>query len=71
MRTIIVAAIALAMLPLIGTTARADGPWCAYYSHGGGTNCGFYSFSQCLDTISGVGGYCAQNPNYVPRRRGR
>jgi hypothetical protein len=40
----------------IGTRAEAQNyPWCAYYSGGrhgggGGTNCGFTTFQQCLDT---------------------
>ena len=54
----------LAALPLTTVTARADGPWCAYYYGKGGTNCGFYSFQQCLDTISGIGGTCARNPSF-------
>jgi hypothetical protein len=73
MRTIAVAAIALATLSLAGTAARADGPWCAYDTRGG-TNCGFYSYPQCLAYITGIGGYCAENPQYVGpgnRRRRR
>jgi hypothetical protein len=42
------------------------GPWCAYYSGGGGTDCGYFSFEQCRATIFGVGGYCGPNPNFVP-----
>jgi hypothetical protein len=50
-----------------------QGPWCAYYSGGSGTDCGYFSFAQCRATIYGVGGYCGPNPNYVlppdgPRR---
>jgi len=37
------------------------GRWCATYSNGG-KNCGFYSFKQCRDAISGVGGVCNQSP---------
>ncbi len=41
-------------------------PWCAHYSgRTGAVNCGFVSFEQCRWTVSGVGGYCAQNPFYV------
>lgn len=53
----------------IGTPAYAQGrPWCAFYSghFGGDTNCGFYTYEQCLATISGVGGYCQPNTMYVP-----
>jgi hypothetical protein len=44
-------------------------PWCAYYSDGGdggGTNCGFTTFQQCLDTVSGIGGFCQRNNLYQP-----
>ena len=42
-------------------------PWCAYYSEPfGGTNCGFTTFQQCLDTVSGIGGFCNWNTQYVP-----
>lgn len=61
MRMIVVAAAALS---LSGTDARADGPWCARYTNGGGNNCGFYSYEQCLATVTGIDGYCAQNLNY-------
>jgi hypothetical protein len=39
-------------------------PWCAHYSRDWGTNCGFVSLQQCLATVSGIGGYCAENPFY-------
>lgn len=41
--------------------------WCAHYSgghSGGGTNCYFRTRSQCLATVSGVGGICQPNPFY-------
>jgi hypothetical protein len=38
-------------------------PWCAYYGGDEGTaTCGFASLQQCMDTISGNGGYCDRNP---------
>ena len=36
-------------------------PWCAYYDPYT-YNCGFYTFEQCLATVSGVGGVCRRNP---------
>ena len=33
-------------------------PWCAIYGEGavgGGTNCGFITFEQCMETASGLG----------------
>ena len=53
----------------IGTRAQAQNyPWCAQYSGtmGGAMNCGFVSFSQCMDTVRGMGGFCMVNNRYVP-----
>jgi len=44
-------------------------PWCAQYSGGsmgGGRNCGFTTFEQCLATVHGIGGTCSQNTQYQP-----
>ncbi len=54
----------------LGTRAEAQNyPWCAYYGGrfggGGGTNCGFTTFEQCLATVNGIGGFCARNTQYV------
>ena len=50
-----------ALLLLVGgTSARADGPWCAFYDQST-YNCGFYSWQQCYETILGVGGWCRPN----------
>jgi hypothetical protein len=45
-------------------------PWCAVYSGnmGGARNCGFSTYEQCMAAVSGNGGYCALNNQYVPRR---
>jgi hypothetical protein len=59
----------LASVAGIGTRAEAQNyPWCAYYSGrgGGGTNCGFVSFEQCMASASGLGSDCRQNTQYVP-----
>lgn len=41
-------------------------PWCALYMmRGSARNCGFVSFEQCLADVSGIGGFCQQNPYYV------
>ena len=52
----------------IGTRAEAQNyPWCAYYSgRSGGTNCGFISFEQCMETARGLGSNCQRNTQYVP-----
>jgi hypothetical protein len=43
-------------------------PWCAVYGgrDGGGQNCGFSTFEQCMATLSGMGGFCNRNTQYVP-----
>jgi hypothetical protein len=44
-------------------------PWCALYNGGGvggGTNCGFISYEQCMATASGLGKFCVRNTQYVP-----
>jgi Protein of unknown function (DUF3551) len=56
---------------VLGLETRAEAqnyPWCAYYSggRGGGENCGFVSFQQCLATVSGIGGFCEPNTQYRP-----
>ena len=54
----------------IGTRAEAQNyPWCAIYSGGavsGGTNCGFITFEQCMETARGMGSFCYRNTQYVP-----
>ena len=53
----------LALLFLVGgagSSAHADGPWCAFYDVST-YNCGFYSFEQCYETVRGVGGSCRPN----------
>jgi hypothetical protein len=65
MRSIATAAgtILIVMLSYGGAQAA---PWCAYYGGhgggGGGTNCGFYSFAQCMAAVTGTGGFCNRNP---------
>lgn len=41
-------------------------PWCAYYAPAGSglTSCYFASYEQCMASVSGVGGFCGQNPAY-------
>jgi len=42
-------------------------PWCAIYGTGfEGTNCGFTTFQQCLNTVTGIGGFCEPNTQYQP-----
>ena len=67
MRMFTILAVVTAALSLGANPAAAEGkvwPWCAYYN-AWTYNCGFDTFQQCLATISGVGGFCRQNP-YAP-----
>jgi hypothetical protein len=60
----------LAGVSAFGSVALAQNyPWCAQYSggqNGGGQNCGFTTFEQCMATVSGIGGFCNLNTQYVP-----
>ena len=50
----------------IGTRAEAQNyPWCADYAGFGSQNCGFTTFQQCLAALSGNGGFCNANTQYV------
>jgi hypothetical protein len=55
----------------VGTPAQAQNyPWCEYLGGGegggGGRNCGFVSFEQCMESARGNGGDCRQNTQYEP-----
>jgi hypothetical protein len=69
--TLALAAVAIGAA-MVGAAAPAQAqnyPWCAYYAmgeDGGGTNCGFVSYEQCMATLSGMGGFCIQNNQYRP-----
>jgi Protein of unknown function (DUF3551) len=65
--------LALASAALIGATELASAqspysyPWCSRQvtgREGSATSCYFTSYQQCMTTISGIGGYCYQNPGY-------
>ena len=58
MRTIVAM---LTLLSLSAIEAQAA-PWCANYSTGFNDCHSFYSFEQCMASISGVGGVCTRNP---------
>jgi hypothetical protein len=61
---------------LIGTAAISAGaqaqnyPWCADYggTMGGSRNCGFSTYEQCMEALSGNGGFCNRNTQYIPGR---
>jgi hypothetical protein len=71
MLKLIAASLAIAVLTAVaapGTPAHAEiqYAWCAQYAEStvGATNCGFVTRSQCMATISGIGGFCYENPAY-------
>jgi uncharacterized protein DUF3551 len=45
-----------------------DYPWCAVYTGrfgpGGAMSCYYASYAQCMQTMSGIGGYCTRSPYY-------
>ncbi len=52
--------------------AAAEYPWCAQYTggqNGGGRNCGFSSYAQCMDTVHGIGGFCEPNLFYLDQSK--
>jgi hypothetical protein len=65
-------AAALFVAAMFGAASPAQAqnyPWCAYYAmgdDGGGTNCGFVTYEQCMTTLSGMGGFCVLNNQYHP-----
>jgi hypothetical protein len=69
MKPYVIAAGLLTATVLTSLPAAAQNyPWCASYGgrDGGGTNCGFVTREQCMATISGMGGFCDLNTQYVP-----
>jgi hypothetical protein len=55
-------------------TARQAAPWCAYLGgFGGGFDCSYYTFEQCMATARGLGGRCQPNPSVAqnPDRQSR
>src|SRR5262249_2792017 len=57
-----------AFAAIVCNERRADAqnyPWCAEGSYkAGGTNCGFVTLQQCLDTVRGGAEFCGPNPMY-------
>ena len=69
MRPTIVALVLAAAVLGAPQTASAQSPYsypiCAkLYTRGTPTSCYYASREQCMATVSGVGGYCYQNPAY-------
>jgi hypothetical protein len=70
-RTILVAAAALASVTFSPGHAKAEAPWCAVISLGPGTvywDCQYLSFEDCYrrgNILAGNRGFCNQDPYYV------
>jgi hypothetical protein len=61
---LVFAALVVVGATVTGTPAQAqEYPWCAQYG-GGGRNCGFISWNQCMAARSGNGGFCERNLFY-------
>ena len=57
----------LCLTAFASPAAAIEYPWCAEYSgedSGGGRNCGFVSWDQCMLTVRGMGGMCERNLFY-------
>jgi Protein of unknown function (DUF3551) len=80
-RIFLLALVSAALMEVTGPAAAQSPysyPWCSRQTAGKGdtTTCYFTSYAQCMTTISGIGGWCYQNPSYngayhasTPRRR--
>ena len=66
MKSLLVAGTVLVAATATTRTEAQNYPWCAYYGRRDGTNCGFTTFKQCMATVSGIGGFCNINTQYVP-----
>jgi hypothetical protein len=79
MRYVLFALSVVAATAVLNTPTKAQNyPWCALYSGGmggGGTNCGFTTFQQCMETARGLGSFCQPNTQYrqspAPHATGR
>ena len=60
--------LAAAAAVAVDSPAQAQNyPWCAFYDTGDqAINCGFVSREQCMETVSGIGGFCMPNNTYQP-----
>jgi len=68
MRILVVGSlIAAAGLALAAPAAAKEPPWCAEYRNGG-NNCGFFTYEQCMASVSGVGGFCNRNRFAEPEK---
>ena len=70
------ATLAVAAVAMLGTVSGAaanawgDAPFCSenYSRTGLGRICAYFTYEQCRQATSGVGGSCMANPWYQPRQ---
>jgi hypothetical protein len=66
--TLILVAVAAAMLLDVRASHAYQGPWCAGTNRGGGSfiyDCSMRTFDQCVsEVIAGNRGFCSPNPYY-------
>jgi hypothetical protein len=68
-----IAAAAIATLTLATSVKPSEAliiyQWCAHYGRnlGGAASCGFVTYAQCMASVSGNGGFCAENPWWEPQ----
>ena len=61
--TLVIGAVASLMLAMT-VSVQAEGSWCVNKGGTGSVNCGFYSFQQCMASVSGGASFCTQNGFY-------
>jgi hypothetical protein len=60
--------VASSQLATVADARPFAGPRYCAQIRGGGENCGYYTFNQCLASVSGVGGFCYVAPMQVEVR---
>jgi hypothetical protein len=69
MRSFLFVAVTFLATTAISSQARTQNyPWCAYYGDDSGENCGFSTYQQCREALSGNAGSCERNTQYAPGR---
>jgi Protein of unknown function (DUF3551) len=68
MKVSLIVVTVFATIALSSVAMAQNYPWCAYIDGegGGGRNCGFVSFGQCLATARGLGADCRPNTQFTP-----
>jgi hypothetical protein len=52
-----------ALVIIVGAAYGQNLPWCAIMDNDGTTQCNYSTLQQCLQTLSGIGGRCIENPS--------